>query len=207
MERDLDYKVYGSGKDYAYVIGGDGKELSCLFPSLTVVEVIPASWEDNLSPWKSNNPFKNGKEFAGGGEAFLRSLESLVGRIEEREKKRRIVAGYSMGGLFSLYSATLSSLFPLVASVSGSLWFPYFPEYLSSSEFHCRKAYISLGNKEAKTKNPILSSVLEKTREVASILEEKGTKVEFVMEDGGHFSNESGRMERAIRSLLEGESD
>ena len=77
------------------------------------------------------------------------------------------IAGYSLGGLFALYAAYHCDEFRRVASMSGSLWFPDFREYVLSHDFANRpdRIYLSLGDKEAKTRNPVLKTVQEGARD------------------------------------------
>ena len=64
-----------------------------------------------------------------------------------------------------------SDVFDKVTSMSGSLLFPNFKEYCLSN-----KIYLSLGDKEAKTRNPILKTVDDNTRELQSILKVREVK-------------------------------
>ena len=210
MERSVEYSIHGSGSTYVYAILGERVEESFLleFPSITLVEIIPKDWEEDLSPWPSDNPFKGGKRFSGGADAFLESIENnLMGKIEKGRVENRILMGYSMGGLFSLYAATRSEKFNMASSVSGSLWFPGFSEYLSLSSFFPKKVYLSIGERENKTRNHVLSTVLEKTRQVTRSIQKKNSEAVMRIEEGGHFYDAEGRLKRALSWLLEDSHD
>ena len=45
-----------------------------------------------------------------------------------------VIAGYSLAGLFALWAAWNSGYFRRVASVSGSLWYPGFTDYIRNNE-------------------------------------------------------------------------
>ena len=44
--------------------------------------------------------------------------------------EKRVIGGYSLGGLFSMYAAVNTDLFGTVLSCSSSLWYPGFLDYL-----------------------------------------------------------------------------
>lgn len=52
--------------------------------------------------------------------------------------------------------------------MSGSLWYPEFRDYVQSHEMKRKpeKLYISLGDKEAKTRNPYMKTVRENTEAI-----------------------------------------
>ena len=70
----------------------------------------------------------------------------------------RGIAGYSLAGLFAVYALYRTDVFARAASVSGSLWFPGFREYVFSHTPLCRPdcVYFSLGLHRALLKFQIL---------------------------------------------------
>ena len=62
-----------------------------------------------------------------------------------------------------MYALCNTDAFSRAASVSGSLWFPGFKEYvLSHPPIHRPDCvYFSLGDRESKTRNPVLQTVQE----------------------------------------------
>ena len=103
------------------------------FPQLgtgefSVLGISDFDWNEMLSPWPAEKIFKKGDDFAGRADemlAWILSQEELTGSWEEI-----IIAGYSLAGLFALYACTKTDRFTGCASVSGSLWFPGFAEYI-----------------------------------------------------------------------------
>ncbi|MDO4512325.1 MAG: alpha/beta hydrolase-fold protein [Bacteroidales bacterium] len=63
-----------------------------------------------------------------------------------------IVGGYSLGGLFALWSATKSRRFTAVAACSPSLWMPGWEEYYAAHPTQAKYIYMSLGVDEEKTR-------------------------------------------------------
>ena len=114
------------------------------------------------------------------------------------------IAGYSMAGLFALYSLYRTDFFAGCASCSGSLWFPGFYEYVCEHEFadSPSKLYLSLGDREAKTKNPVMATVEDKTRGISECYKAKGYDVYFEMNQGGHFNDPELRTANGIAWLI-----
>ena len=67
-----------------------------------------ADWDRDLSPWPAEGVFR-GQTFAGGAEAYrIRLMGELIPAAEEKlpvRPKKRFLAGYSLAGLFSLWTA------------------------------------------------------------------------------------------------------
>lgn len=86
--------------------------------------------------------------------------EKIIPLIEDTIiPEYRVIAGYSMGGLFALYAPYVTDLFSSAVSASGSVWYPEFVSYVKSHDFLKKPntIYLSLGNQESRTRNPFLS--------------------------------------------------
>ena len=112
----------------------------------------------------------------------------------------RIVAGYSLAGLFATWTALNSSAFSRIASASGSLWYPDFAHFVAESPLACPidYAYFSLGSKEAKTPSRLLRNVETGTDEVVAAFRSKGVPTQFESNPGNHFKEPALRMARGI---------
>lgn len=171
--------------------------------------VAADDWENGLSPWPAPKVFKGGSDFGAGADATVEMLEKeIVPALMSaagNEKCPLYIAGYSLAGLFALYSLYRTDIFSGAISASGSLWFPGFAEFAAAHEPRRRpdKIYLSLGDKEKKTKNPVMSRVEEKTQEIYGIFRTMGTDCEFRLEPGGHFADPEGRLARGIARLTD----
>ena len=116
----------------------------------------------------------------------------------------RGIAGYSLAGLFALYAICQTDVFSRVGCMSGSLWFPGFKEYVFSHEPKHRPdcIYFSLGDKESKTKNPILRTVQENTKEICAYYRRKGIDTVFQLNPGNHFVQSVERAAAGIAWML-----
>ena len=115
-------------------------------------------------------------------------------------------AGYSLGGLLSLYAAYRTGIFSRLASASGSLWYPGFVDFAGSHSMIRKpeRIYLSLGAKEKKTRNAEMRCVEESTRAFCSLCRDRGICTLSEMNPGNHFTEPAKRMAKGIRWLLEG---
>ena len=146
-----------------------------------------------MAPWDSPPTFKNADPCTGGADDYLRLLTEEIIPAAEKElggvPRWRGIAGYSLAGLFALYAIYQTDLFSRVGSMSGSLWFPGMKEYIFSHEPKRwpDRMYFSLGDKESKTRNPILRTVQENTEEICAYYQRKGIDTVFQLSPGNHF--------------------
>ena len=115
-------------------------------------------WNADFSPWKSPAAFGD-EEFKGNGPKTLQWLmNDLIPKLEADYGVDREIylIGYSLAGLFALWTAYETDIFSAIASCSGSLWFEQWDEYVLHHQIkHESNIYLSLGGKEEKTKNPV----------------------------------------------------
>ena len=178
------------------------------YPPFTLVAISDLDWNHDMAPWDNPAAFKKGTPFTGGADDYLRLLVDEI--IPEAEKDLatppawRGIAGYSLAGLFALYAIYRTDVFSRVGCMSGSLWFPGFKEYIFSHE--PKKPpdciYFSLGDKEAKTRNPVLKTVQENTETIRAFYQSKGIDTVFRLNPGNHFVQGIKRTVAGIQWLL-----
>ena len=169
------------------------------------VMLLPANWNDDLTPWPAAPIFKKGKSFGGKAEAYLDKLEKeMIPGIEAGLgliPEERWLIGVSLAGLFAVWAAAKTSLFSRVASVSGSFWYPGFVDWLQGQTIYAQRTYISLGDKEADSKNKHLKSIAQDTGTVVKTLESKGVQTTFEWTEGNHFGPLLPRLDKALAAL------
>ena len=174
----------------------------------TLVSISNLDWNRDMAPWDSPAAFKNGEPFTGGADDYLRLLvEEIMLEVEKGlagPPAWRGIAGYSLAGLFALYAIYQTNVFSRVGCMSGSLWFPGFKEYIFFHEPKRRPDCIcfSLGDKEAKTRNPVLKTVQENTEEIQTFYQNKGIDTVFQLNPGNHFFQGIERTIAGIQWLL-----
>lgn len=164
------------------------------------------NWNDDLSPWAAPPVF--GKEGFGGYAAkTLRWLTDVcIPQVEGKSGAavQRVIGGYSLAGLFSLWSFYETGMFSGAASCSGSLWFPGWDEYMLARKEQCKGCvYLSLGDTEEMTKNHALQAVGNRTRMQYEWLRDDPGIEETILEwnYGGHFKDASARTARGFEWL------
>ena len=206
MKGISEYQRYGKGNRYVYIIGGEEFVSSFLlsYPDTVFVSIKVEDWNRYLSPYRAENPFRKGDYFSGEADALLASIcNELICIVEKDEEvKERYLVGYSMGGLFSLYASSISDLWKGVGSVSGSLWYEKFDDYLSSRPLKIEKVYLSLGRREKESRNKVLKTVEEKTKAIYEKIKKEGIECSFSLQEGGHFQDEEKRIRDAVSYLL-----
>ena len=99
-----------------------------------------------------------------------------------------------------------ATTFQRIGAVSGSFWFPslldYVDQQLSGGAVGLTHAYLSLGDREARTPNPQIMHVRENAELLASELENAGITSTFELNRGNHFQNVEGRMQKALNWLV-----
>ena len=96
--------------------------------------------------------------------------------------------------------------FQRIGAVSGSFWFPglldYVNQQLSGGAVGLTHAYLSLGDREARTPNPQIMHVRENAELLASRFENAGITSMFELNRGNHFQNVEGRVQKALDWLV-----
>ena len=146
-------------------------------------------WNSELSPWTAPPVF--GKQDFGSGAAdtlsFIETklIPEIISQFDIPENIPVVIGGYSLAGLFSLWSAYNSERFSAVAAASPSVWFPKGDEYMRSHSLKADCVYLSLGDKEEKTKNKVMATVGERIREQYELLKDRNCTLEW--NNGNHF--------------------
>ena len=165
------------------------------------------SWNDALSPWKA--PAVWGKQGFGGkaGDTLRFLTEQVIPTLEQRfhlpENVRIILGGYSLAGLFALWASTQTALFSGVAAASPSVWFPGWMEFEQQHPIQAQRIYLSLGDREERTKNLTMAAVGDNIRALHRELVERGKNCTLEWNNGGHFKDADLRTARAFRWAME----
>ena len=154
-------------------------------------------WNDDLSPWEAPAVFGN-EPFGGGAAATLNE----VLRTCADPSKTYYIGGYSLAGLFALWAAYQTDVFAGVAAASPSVWFPGFAAYMRSREIRSKAVYLSLGDREERTRNPVMANVGNCIREAEALLKASGTDCVLEWNPGNHFKDADLRTAKAFAWLL-----
>ena len=164
-------------------------------------------WNNELSPWEAPPAFGN-KSFGSGATDTLEFIESkLIPEVKERydftDDVQVILGGYSLAGLFSLWSAYKTDTFSGIAAASPSVWFNGWEEFMDNSTPLSNTIYLSLGDTEEKTKNKVMSAVGDNIRKQEELLKNDNINTLLEWNKGGHFSDSDLRVVKAFAWCIE----
>lgn len=193
---------------------GNGKELWEECVKLNCKDFILANisgikWNDEMTPWKCEPLYKGDSECKGKADNYIIELtDKIIPEIENRLNYKPLyygVAGYSLGGLFAIYSIYKTNVFERAMSGSGSFWYPNFVEFIKKN--NCinipEKIYVSLGDKEKNSKIEMLKTVQDNTEEIFEFYKSKGINIFYELNEGGHFRDNYSRIAKGIKYIIE----
>lgn len=185
-----------------------------------VLSIEPENWNDDFTPWRAPSLRRGEEQPKGKAQAYLyRLVKEIKPYMDEAyrtkpEPEQTALFGYSLGGLTALYAVYLTDRFGWIGSLSGSLWYDGFCEFMEKTrplrlDLHL---YLSLGKKEKLSRNPRMGKVAECTQRAKDILEKQLHSAEGLEEpdhcgageiclewnEGGHFHETAKRFAKAI---------
>ena len=162
-----------------------------------LIAVKVDDWNHDLSPWKAPAVFGN-ESFGDGAESTLSEVLKLLSDMS----KTYYIGGYSLAGLFALWAVYQTDLFAGAAAASPSVWFPDFLDYMKEHEIRTKNVYLSLGDREEKTRNPVMSQVGSCIRSAHTLLKERGVRCTLESNKGNHFKDPDLRTAKAFAWVM-----
>ena len=150
-----------------------------------------------------------GEESFGGNAAgtlrFLteRGIPTLKQQFHLPENIKIILGGYSLAGLFALWASTQTDLFYGIAAASPSVWFPGWMEFEQQHPIQAQCIYLSLGDREERTRNAAMAAVGDNIRALHRELAGRSKDCTLEWNSGGHFKDADLRTARAFRWAME----
>lgn len=192
---------------------GDGKSVmewvnECGNKDFNLLCIGNLKWNHDMTPWYCPPLSENDTPCTGGADEYLDLLlTEIIPRAKELIKGEPSffgIAGYSLAGLFAIYAMYRTDIFDRVASMSGSLWFPDFKQYCFEHKIKRNpdKLYLSLGDKEAKSRNKVLMTVQDNTEALAVYFKERGINVTWELNPGNHFKDAALRSAKGIIAII-----
>ena len=183
------------------------KELTHDHP-FTLAAFLISDWNTELPPWEAPSVFGKEDFGAGGSDTLVYITEELLPTIEKifptDNQKQYFLGGYSLSGLFALWAAYQTATFQGIAAVSPSVWFPKWENYIEERTICTSRVYLSLGDKEKKTKNKVMAKVGHNIRRQYELMCKENSIEACVLEwnQGNHFADSEIRMAKGFAWLL-----
>ena len=196
--------VDAGGEDPAKVAAAIKERSSCRF----LLAAFPVEdWNRDLSPWAAHPVFGT-EGFGGKAEETLHKLEKeFLPAVRERFPETSgipvILGGYSLAGLFSLWSVCRTDEFAAAAGVSPSVWFPGWTDYVRENRPQTGCVYLSLGDREERTRNPVMRTVGDSIRTLNVLLKDNGITTVLEWNEGNHFRDPEIRCAKGFAWCME----
>ena len=158
-------------------------------------------WNKDLSPWPAPAVFGN-EDFGEGAAETLAFLLNNVVPAGKAPGAKTFLGGYSLAGLFALWAGFQTDRFDGIAAASPSIWFPGFVEYMRGNKMRPRAVYLSLGDREERTRNPVMSQVGNAIRQGCDVLQAAGVECVLEWNKGNHFKDADLRTAKAFAWLM-----
>ena len=167
------------------------------------------NWDNDLSPWESKRI--KGKYFNGDGIKTLNFIKNdffpfFENKFPEIKNKPKIVGGYSLSGLFSLYCFYSTDIFNAVGGMSPSLWFEDWFKFMNEHHVNNKDSYIylSLGDLEEKSTTKPLDIGINVKKMYDIVKKDSNVKdCIYELNKGGHFKDGEERTSKGFAWLLE----
>lgn len=175
-----------------------------------------AKWNAELTPWAAPPVF--GKIPFGDGAAdtllYIRKLAesvcsgtlALIGENGENihfsSHTKKLLGGYSLAGFFALWAGYQTDFFDGITAVSPSVWFQGWLDYAAGQHPKTAKVYLSLGDKEANSKNKLMATVAECMARQVELLDEQDVTHLFEWNSGNHFQDNGIRTAKGFAWLM-----
>lgn len=169
-------------------------------------------WFDELAPWPAPPVF--GKTpFGNGATKTLDSLRQIAGEEQQRMAAsvetpiKVIIGGYSLAGLFALWAGYQSDQpFDAVVAASPSVWYRDWLDYAAVHQPQSDAFYLSLGDREERSRTPILTTIATAIRRQQQLLEQAHIVNVLEWNPGNHFQDNGQRTAKgfvwAMKNLL-----
>ena len=170
---------------------------------LVAFQVI--DWDLDLTPWHDVAINRSPEVGTMTGETLYYVTESLLPALEaEYGKLPVILGGYSLGGLFALWSSSQTDRFSAIAAASPSLWIKDWLDFAQAHPVMAGKVYLSLGDREEHVKNRFRARVGDSVRGEYELLQARlgSENCTLVWNPGGHFQDEDKRLASAFAWCL-----
>ncbi|MBP5619626.1 MAG: esterase [Bacteroidaceae bacterium] len=168
----------------------------------SLVAFMIKDWNQELTPWAAPAVF--GKvPFGSGAEKTLEFITNQLLPEVQENIPHLILGGYSLAGLFALWSGYQTDKFDGIVAASPSIWFPKWIEYTTDNKPLAKSIYLSLGDKEEKAKNPVMAQVGNAIRRQNELLTGQMDNTILEWNPGNHFVDSEKRTAKGFAWVMD----
>ncbi|MCI5723624.1 MAG: prolyl oligopeptidase family serine peptidase [Erysipelotrichaceae bacterium] len=211
--KDRQYQIYGNGSAKTAILYLTEEEhpenTENIYQGIEnqdvlFIAVYIKDWGRELSPWIAPAIFGK-QDFGDGASLLLAELKDFwQWFIQEHDihVKHLCLSGYSLAGMFALWTMSQTEMFDQIAAVSPSVWFLNMTQHIKTHTVYAKDIYMSLGDKEANTKNPTMASVKANFEEIVAHLKQRNINITSELNPGNHFRDAEKRVIKALNRLV-----
>jgi len=165
-------------------------------------------WNEELTPWPAPPVFGKIPFGAGAYSTLLYITSQLIPTLNTRyalqsTKDNTLLGGYSLAGLFSLWAAyEPDNPFCGIVAASPSAWYIGWLDYAENHQPLINYAYLSLGDKEERTKTKIMATISKDILRQEQIFKDKGVNCKMEWNEGNHFQDNGVRIAKGFVWLM-----
>ena len=171
-----------------------------------------SDWDRDLSPWEAPPVYGDIPFGSEAADTLREILDVLIpeelGKTGLPDDAPVVLGGYSLAGLFALWSMLNTDRFSGIAAASPSVWFPGWMSYLSesleeSAYGEMPAVYLSLGDREPKAGKPVMRTVGENIEKTYGLVKDVCRNAALEWNPGNHFRDPDRRTARGFAWCLE----
>ena len=157
-------------------------------------------WNKELTPWTAPPVFGREPFGEGATETLGYVTNELLPFLNSRgmNARRMLLGGYSLAGLFALWTGYQTDIFEGVVAASPSVWYPGWIDKATDNRPLTQCVYLSLGDKEEKTKNPVMAQIGNTIRKQHKLLLAQAVNTILEWNPGNHFVDFEKRMAKGF---------
>lgn len=172
--------------------------------SFVMAAIAIEDWEVELTPWHDPAVSKNREV----GEHALDTLDYITDHLvpwltERYGNTPFVLGGYSLGGLFARWTVSKVHCFEAAAAVSPSLWIAAWQGFSDAHDVYARYVYLSLGDREERSRTPILTTIATAIQCQQKLLEQAHVVNTFEWNPGNHFQDNGQRTAKGFVWAME----
>ena len=171
---------------------------------------VKVDWFRDLTPWPAPATFTGQQDFGDGAANTLNRIMDAIpaqqGDSKASDRPKIILGGYSLAGLFALWAGYQTDAFDGIVAASPSVWYPGWEAYMANHRMKCQNVYLSQGDREERTRNPVMRTVGDRIKMQAEFCRKQGIRCILEWNEGNHFKDPDKRTATGFAWIMKGDN-